>query len=210
MKVKPGSTNLILVGKWNKYILSPNWLAKNIFKNDNIQVEFSFNLDLPPRFTCDKIRIVATEDNVVFVALTYDEDIISRIEEMVYNLAESLPHTPVSAFGTNFVYIEDGATEDLASLFELKDNNDLSDYNVRIEEYSIKRKLIINEQVLNLNISQNRRNVVFDLNFHYETPSTDKIKEKIRNRFVENKKIAENMLKEVYRLELDEPEEGNE
>lgn len=99
MKVKPGSTTLILVGKWNKYILSPNWLAKNIFKNDNMQVEFSFNLDLPPRFTSDKIRIVATEDNVVFVALTYDEDILSRIEAMVYNLAESLPHTPVSAFG---------------------------------------------------------------------------------------------------------------
>lgn len=210
MKVKQDSTNLVLAGKWNKYILSPKWMAENIFKKKEIQVEFSFNLDLPPRFTSDNIRIVPTEDRVVFVALAYDEDIIKRLEKMAYNLVELLPHTPVTAFGTNFAYIEDGETKDLLSLFELKDNSDLSDYNVRIENYSIKRKLLIDEQILNLNIIQNRGNVVFDLNFHYETPLTDKIKEKICNRFVENKKIAENLLKEVYGLKLDDLEENNE
>ncbi len=197
MKVKKDSTNLVIAGKWNKYILSPDWLAKQIFEKSEIKVEFSFALDTP-RFTCDNIRIVPTEDRVTFIALEYSNGILEKIENMAYRLIDLLPFTPIAAFGTNFVYIEEGARGDLLDIFELKDNDKLSDYDVTIKENSIRRKLLIEEQELNLAILQEGENVVFDFNFHYDTPTFTK--DNIKGRFVENRKITENLLKDVYKL----------
>lgn len=200
MKVKTDSTNLVIAGKWNKYILSPDWLAKHIFEKSEIKVEFSFTLDLPPRFTCDNIRIVPTEDRVTFIALEYLDGVLEKIENMAYILTDRLPFTPIAAFGTNFAYIEEGARMDLLDMFELKDNDKLSDYDVTIEKYSIQRKLLIEGQELILDILQEGENVVFGFNFHYEAPSIDFIKDNIKGRFVGNKKIAENLLNNVYKL----------
>jgi len=204
MKVKTDSTNLVIAGKWNKYILTPDWLAKNIFGQSEISVEFSFTLDLPPRFTSDNIRIVASEDRVIFTALGYSDGILKKIEDMAYKLVDILPFTPIAAFGTNFAYIEEGAGTNLLDIFELTDNDTLSDYDVTIEKYSIRRQLLIAEQKLNFDILQEGEKVVFGFNFHYEAPSIDVIKEKIQGRFVENKKIAEGLLNNVYELELEE------
>ena len=200
MKVKRDSTNLVIAGKWNKYILSPDWLAKHIFEKSEIKVEFSFAFDLTPRFTCDNIRIVPTEDKVTFIALEYLNDVLEKIENMAYILTDLLPFTPIVAFGTNFAYIEEGARLDLLDIFELKDNDKLSDYDVTIKKYSIRRTLLIEGQELNLNILQEGKNVVFDFNFHYDAPSIGFIKDNIKGRFVENKKIAENLLNNVYKI----------
>lgn len=204
MKVKQDSTNLVIAGKWNKYILSPDWLAKHIFDKSEIKVEFSFTLDLPPRFTCDNIRIVPTEDRITFIALEYLNDVLEKIENMAYILTDLLPFTPIAAFGTNFAYIEEEAKMDLLDIFELKDNNKLSDYDVTIEKYSIRRKLLIEEQALNFDILQEGENVVFGLNFHYEAPPIGFNKDNIKGTFVENKKIAENLLNNVYKLVLED------
>lgn len=204
MKVKTDLTNLVITGKWNKYLLSPDWLAKHIFDKSEIKIEFSPTLDHPLRFTCDNIRIVPTEDRVIFIALEYSNGLLEKIEDMAYRLIDLLPFTPIAAFGTNFAYIEEGAGTDLLDIFELKDNNKLSDYDVTIEKYSIQRKLLIEGQKLNLDIIQDGGNVVFGFNFHYDAPTIDSIKDNIKGRFVENKKIAENLLNIVYELVLED------
>lgn len=200
MKVKTDLTNLVITGKWNKYILSPDWLAKHIFDKSDIKVEFSLTLDHLTRFTCDNIRIVPTEDRVLFIALEYSNGLLEKIEDMAYRLIDLLPFTPIAAFGTNFAYIEESAGTDLLDIFELKDNNKLSDYDVTIEKYLIQRTLLIEGQKLNLDIIQDGGNVVFGFNFHYDAPTKDDIK----GRFVENKKIAENLLNKVYELVLED------
>jgi hypothetical protein len=118
MKVKTDLTNLVITGKWNKYLLSPDWLAKHIFDKSEIKIEFSPTLDHPLRFTCDNIRIVPTEDRVIFIALEYSNGLLEKIEDMAYRLIDLLPFTPIAAFGTNFAYIEEGAGTDLLDIFE--------------------------------------------------------------------------------------------
>ena len=42
-KILENIGTLIIYGKWNKNLLTPNWVQKNIFKeeSDSIQVEFN-------------------------------------------------------------------------------------------------------------------------------------------------------------------------
>ena len=39
MKIIDGTWSLVTVGKWNKYILNPNWVGKNIFNEEKIRVD---------------------------------------------------------------------------------------------------------------------------------------------------------------------------
>jgi hypothetical protein len=73
-----------------------------------------------------------------------------------------------------------------------------------LSKYLIQRKLLIEGQKLNLDIIQDGGNVVFGFNFHYDAPTIDSIKDNIKGRFVENKKIAENLLNIVYELVLED------
>jgi len=210
MKILPDSLTLIIVGKWNRYILTVDWLAKNIFQTDNVQIEFSLDFDLPPRFTKDGIRIIPTENRITFIALKYDDVVFSRIEKMTLRLAKLLPVTPVTAFGINFKFVEESPKSELLSLFELADNNKLSDNDIRIEDYFLKRKMIVNNRVLNLNIIQESKKVLFEFNFHEELQNINMLIQKIEGRFIANKEIAENLLNNIYglNLEMEEEEDG--
>jgi len=79
MIIKSDGWNLVLLGKWNKYILSPEWTAENIFQVDGVQVEFSINLDRPHRYTSDTVRMIPGEDSVVFIPIEFDNETLSRL-----------------------------------------------------------------------------------------------------------------------------------
>ncbi len=212
MKVKQDSLTLIIAGKWNRHILTVEWLSKNIFETDSIQVEFSLNLGLPPRFMKDDIRIIPTEERITFVALKYSENVFSRIEQMAFRIAELLPVTPMSAFGTNFGFIEESPSDDLLSLYKLSDNDALSDNSIQIENYSIKRKLLVEDQILNFSINSESGSMVFNFNFHYQlqNQNSKELKEKVKGRYTKNKLIAEQLMHNVYKLVLDDEEEEHE
>ncbi len=105
MNLRKDSVSLIIVGKWNRYILTPEWIAKHFFNATELAVEFSLNLDSPPRFTRDDIRIVPEDNRIKFEALRYNDDVLLQIEQMSVKLAKLLPVTPVKAFGINFGFV---------------------------------------------------------------------------------------------------------
>ncbi len=95
MEILPESLTFIIAGKWNKYILSHEWVAKNIFKEDNINVEFSMEPDLPFRYHKGNIRFIPTNNNVTFQALNHDRQTLDDIEEKAKNLISLLDKTPL-------------------------------------------------------------------------------------------------------------------
>src|SRR4030042_1937850 len=159
MKIKDESCTIVLIGNWNKYILSPGWSAKNIFNEPKLQVEIALDLGLPPRYTSEQthVRMIPAADNVTFVALQNDNECLS-------------------SYGCQFTF------------------------------NSVRRRLIVQNRTLNLAISQKGREIIFDFNFHYDVAGTEEVKAKIKNSIVENKKIAENLLKSVYNLDCDKLE----
>lgn len=212
MRIKDESWTIVLVGNWNKYILSPEWAAKNIFGETKLDIEFALNLGLPPRYTSEQshIRMIPAEDRVVFVALKSDDksvrpddECLQKMENFARTVVDTLGYTPISAFGINFSFIEDTKKIDLTEFFDLSDNKALSDFGCQFTGNEIKRRVIVDNRTLWFTISQKGEEAFFDFNFHYDVTDATEAKAKIENTIIENKNIAERLLKDVYKLDYD-------
>ena len=205
MKIKEESCTIVLLGNWNRYILSPGWCAKNIFNEPRLEVEIALDLGLPPRYTSAQShsRMIPTEDNVTFVALQSTNECLQKMENLAHELVSKLSYTPVKAFGTNIGFVDDASINDLLGIFKFLDSEQLTNFGCQFTFNSIRRRLIVENRTLNLTISHKGSEVFFDFNFHFDVSSTNEILIKIKDSVVENKIIAENLLKSVYKLDYD-------
>lgn len=205
MKIKKESCTLVLLGHWNQHILSPGWSAKNIFDEPGLRVEIALDLGLPPRYTSEqsRVRMIPTEDNVTFVALQHDDECLQKMENLAYKIVDKLSYTPVKAFGVNFGFIDEAGKNDLLGIFKFSDNELLNSFGCQLTFSSIRRRLIVENRTVNLSISNKGDEVSFDFNFHYGVSGTSEVINKIKGSVVENKKIAENLLRSVYKLDYD-------
>jgi hypothetical protein len=207
MKIKKESCTLVLLGHWNQHILSPGWSAKNIFDEPGLGVEIALDLGLPPRYTSEQshVRMIPTEDNVTFVALQHDDECLQKIEDLAYKLVDKLSYTPVRAFGINFSFADEASKPDLLEIFKFSDNEPLNGFGCQLTFSAIRRRLIIENRMVNLTISNTNKGdkISFDFNFHYGVSGTSEVISKIKGSVIENKKIAENLLKNVYKLDYD-------
>lgn len=207
MKIKDESCTIVILGKWNREILSPQWVAKNIFDVPTIKVEFALNIGLPPRYETSDIRLIPSREKIIFVALSPSDEILGKMEGMAIKLVDTLQYTPVSAFGTNFCFTETMDKANLHKLFNLSDISNISDFGCVVKTNTIKRELVVKDRVLNLMVTQTGDEISFDFNFNYEVKEANEVSSRIVGASIENKAIAESLLDSVYGLSYDEEEE---
>lgn len=204
MIIIPESLTFIIAGKWNIYILSHDWVARNIFKDDQINVEFSMDQDLPLRYHKNSIRFIPANNSVTFQALKDEDEILNNIEEKAKSLVSELDKTPIQAFGINISYKEDNPSPDILKLFKFDDViNEKND----IIKSEIKRTLkLTSETVLNLTTSL-LEDMSFTVGFNFHTislTSKDFInyfsqKDDVIKGFI---KISKEIMKDIYKLEI--------
>jgi len=208
MKIKEESWNIVIAGKWNRYILTPEWVGKNIFAQPDLQVEFSLNLSLPPRFASNEIRFYPSNEAVIFAPIVLEDAILSKTELMAAKLIQELKHTPISAFGMNFGFIDTEANPALCSIFDTNDKEQLSGIGCEIKNSIINRKIIFEDKLINLSITNDEEsNISFDFNFHYELNGAPGAESLTGNEFVENRNRAYKILKDAYNIEVSQEAE---
>jgi len=211
MKIIDGAWSLVTAGKWNRYILNPGWIGKNLFNEEEVKVEFPVNNpDLPPRYT--------TSDNIIFVPAThrtnfiaqspYSNEMLIKICKMNRKLMEILLHTPITAIGANFGFEEKSEKFRYLDLFKFSDSNTLADNDYIANISNLKRQFELEKGLLNFTISYNEETVKFDFNFHYQVSGTDEALQILQDdTLITNRDIALKISKEFYDLEIDEEEE---
>lgn len=204
MVVKQDSWTVVILGKWNKYILSPEWSAGNIFNLEKLRVEFGISVDLPPRYIGSDVRMTPSEDTVIFTALEHTDEALAKIEEYASSLFEKLPYTPIGAFGINFGFVEKAGSGSLSSIFDLTDDTKLVESGCSIKQKSISRQLNFSEKTLNLTIAQLNSEIAFEFNFHYDVKNCQEARAKLNKQIIENKVFALRLLKDAYDLNLEE------
>lgn len=112
-------------------------------------------------------------------------------------------YTPISSFGFNFGYFENIGKIKLSELFGLQGDSSFEDLGYQTKYKAVKRGLMVEGKLLNLNITHIGKKVNFDFNFHYDVTSCLLAKKIISDQIIENKNIAEKILRKVYKLKLD-------
>ena len=149
---------LVIVGGWNRHILTPNWIQRYLLPGDQeeltVEIQGQFSQDLNPQFVSPRIsskevRILLQGNRLNFSPVKNEDKNFDRIQELALQLADYLPHTPVSGYGVNFLFTED-PTEHLINLIRPNDLEEIAKFGTVLigEEYT--RRLVLNERTLNL------------------------------------------------------------
>jgi len=211
MKIIDGSWSLVIVGKWNRYILNPSWVGKNLFGEEQIKVEFPVNNpDLPPRYvTADNIIFIPATHRINFIAQEpYSDKMLTKIGGMSRVLLQTLSHTPISAIGANFGFEQSSDKFESLNLFKFHDSDKLADNELILKSSEIRREFEICNRLLNFKIIYNENKVTFDFNFHYNVSnSTEALDILVDTLLLENRDISFDILKKIYTIVLEKGEE---
>lgn len=103
--------SLILVGAFNTQIMrDPRWIKDYLFpKSQQEDLKVKMNLEMisdtvTSLIEIDGIKIEAEPGKLSIKPNESTEECFEAIKELVINLSNSLPHTPVRAYGINFSY----------------------------------------------------------------------------------------------------------
>lgn len=215
MYINPDTTSIVILGAWNPGILQPQWLTRNIFHKPagqetpvTIAFPVSPHLSEPPRFTIENITFTPSLDRLSITPSGVSADELSSAEEKASTILNSLPHTPVSAFGENFEFIEAHPTKEILQVFDLRD--DLSDHlEIKFSNIStnVVSSLKLEDCVLNLTRAFFNGKVHVKFNFHYEVSSAADAVQKLNGSFSRNYDLAIKYLTS-YNLIIDNSQEG--
>ena len=202
---------LVIVGGWNRHILTPNWIQRYLLPGDQeeltVEIQGQFSQDLNPQFVSPRIsskevRILLQGNRLNFSPVKNEDKNFDRIQELALQLADYLPHTPVSGYGVNFLFTED-PTEHLIDLIRPNDLEEIAKFGTVLigEEYT--RRLVLNERTLNFTVGFKDGKITLSFNFHFDIRDLAEFKAKILEApILTLKQEAVEFIAGIYGLEL--------
>lgn len=125
------------------------------------------------------------------------------METVARTVLNLLPHTPLSATGINFQFIEEHPPEALLGLFRYADDARLADMGLRATKRSTLRSLEHDGSLLNFTMAHDQTGAMFDFNFHHDVAEPNAARDYLLGRVVACRGISERVLT-AYGLELEE------
>ena len=98
--------SIVILGKWNVNIFSPQWLIQNVLTSDTIDMEFSAEPGVPHKIidTAGDIMIIPNYSKLIIAPINIIESSLLNVERTACNILDKLPHTPIAQLGLNFGY----------------------------------------------------------------------------------------------------------
>ncbi len=202
MNFKKEFNTLVIAGSWNNAIINPEWITKYILNDTTMTVEIPLNVNASFRMSTDELRIFTLEGKLNFAVLKQEDNVFEKIGSLGISIADKLIHTPVTAFGINFVF-ECDRNEKMDNLFSLMDTGEVTQSGFVITGTQIRREMQSGDKHLNLNIVKANDSYSFDFNYHTAIKSLVEFKDKFdETDIVKYKKESIEFLNKFYELEM--------
>ncbi len=212
MKFDHSSSALVIVGGWNSCIFTPSWIKKYLFPGEHedftIEMPALSSLDfntqfISPRISSKEVRILLQENRLSFSPVENKNEHFDQIQELATQLTDYLPHTPVTAYGVNFLLTEDPISEELVNRIRPRDLEEFEKLNGSLTGEQYTRRLSLNGRTLNFTIKLDGERAAFDFNFHFKIADLVAFKAIISEiSILELKQEAVQFMSEIYHLEL--------
>ena len=211
MKFDKPFITLVIVGGWNRHIFTPNWIKRYLFPDERDEFKMEIQAQFPqgfneqfvsPRISSKEVRILLQGNRLNFSPVKNEDKNFDRIQELALQLADYLPHTPVSGYGVNFLFTED-PTEHLIDLIRPNDLEEIAKFGTVLigEEYT--RRLVLNERTLNFTVGFKDGKITLSFNFHFDIRDLAEFKAKILEApILTLKQEAVEFIAGIYGLEL--------
>ena len=206
MPASASNWNLVIVGAWNRAILTPDGIRRRLLELPDgtpIEVEIPLDILAPFRVRHEGVTIIPSERGLELSVASPGTDQLALAVTYASRALSCLPETPVSAAGVNLRY---RVTGDLTSLHRLVDaeiNNIISDQGFAITASETKRTLSFEPGTLNLQIAQDPAGeCAVRFNFHRDSNRPEELATWLE-RHVEFINCSERILRSLN-LEIEE------
>lgn len=116
MRLEPFDWSVVVIGRWNRAILTPAGIGKRLFKVDEgtpLEVLIAIDALGPPLVKHDGLTVVAGSDRLIVRPDLLNGTGIRKSCEIATNAISSLPETPLTAVGVNLKYSCGGYFEEI-------------------------------------------------------------------------------------------------
>lgn len=181
MALAPGDWTVVIVGSWNRAILTPSMVSRKLFRlDDGTPVKVAVQLDVvaPYQISHEEIVVVPFRDKLIVATLKPNFVSLHKAMKVALNAVEELPRTPYTAAGFNLRYKSKGPIEALQSLTSLETwDNRISDEGLSIDERSVTRAVKWGDGKIKVTITQQEdlaHSIL--LNFDLQSENVDLLK----------------------------------
>lgn len=194
--------NVVIVGFWNRAILTPAGIGRRLFNLEEgtpVLVEVPMDGLAPPRVKNEGLTVTTELGRLVIGADDPQYDVLDRARAIAVTAIESLPETPLTAVGFNVRFRVDEPSDGLLDITSCELDALLSDAAFVIKERSLKRALTWKEGILNLSINQGEK-VVIELNFHRQSSKKDELVTWLKYPIADVKETIDKLLEKVMSI----------
>jgi hypothetical protein len=205
MVPKEGSWSIVINGHWNRMIFTPKWVGNKVFKLPAIERLVSMVPTNPVIYQNEEIILAVAEEKLTITLRKLTAKCMLDAESKVTEILDLLSHTPVSAIGVNFGFIEDSPLHPLLKLFNYADNTEVASVTASDNQQSkLTRTLKSEEKILNFSLSFDGSSVEFGANYHHNVESAATAIAEIKDKTILMHKSFLELLKKVYKLTFTE------
>ena len=205
MNLEPFDWNVVIVGYWNRAILTPAGIGRRLFElEDGIPVLVEVPMDglAPHRVKYSDLTVTAETSRLVVHADVPKYELLDRARKIAVRAIESLPGTPLSAAGFNIrMRIKEPSDELLTSLMSGVDNS-LSDAGFEIHSRSLRRRLKLQDGLLNLDIEESEDFSVV-LNFDRQSSKKGDLITWLQMPIIEVENVVAHIFEKVLQTKLE-------
>lgn len=198
---------LIFAGAFNPAIFSPPWMARNLFGvPEGEEVEVTSVLDTgegpAPRHYIQKVGVLVQSQRLAIYPDEMSDEVIGRAEAAFVAVAETLPHTPVAAFGINFRFDQLAVTAELVDSIMPSDGLEALG---QIKSTEVASNIDVGERdQLNVTRRLSGDSVEVSFNFHFPVAGMQEVVDGRRPNISNALDRAKQVLSEMYGQELDD------
>lgn len=200
---------VVIVGAWNLAIFSPEWVRKNILRDEDypdVKILYPINVLHSLRYSTGKFDFCIGDNRFMFTLTEKTDQAEKDMLNVISSICQKLPHTPVSALGINYVYETD---KDIVAVNALGDTQSLVN-SIGYDQASVEivRSYKRNDkETLNFKISKiDAGKVKYDFNYNYNIHSVQDITDVLNgeDNIIKSKRAeALKILSDVYQEELE-------
>lgn len=211
MGLKPVNWSVVVVGRWNRAILTPKGIAKHIFHHTTgEELGVLIPLDAVSPFVVRDLNedvLVSTDESRLFIQVENTSyECLQKAMSYGYEAMKSLPDTPVSAAGFNVNYQCDDLPPELAKLIVADVDKSLPKSDLNITTKTVARSFEFRSGHLRLTLTVEGDTFQLLGNFHRSSTIADDLKGWLQTPINEVQKAMDNLLN-VLELSIEEPQD---
>lgn len=198
------SLTVVLIGDWNKLYIQPDWMAKNIYEKEEIEIgvngqgsEFSVS------YRCNNVVISPDQGKVIFSVTNTDKMTLENISHCINNFLNKAYTTEIFAYGINGKFIDEDGSNFAEVVDNMLDASRILENGYEIMETKISRTLSKNGKIINIDSNLVNAGLEIHFNEHHPNPKeTPVFSFEVLNGFIED--CSEIVKGLGYELEGDE------